>query len=347
MTARSKLLSLFLVLSLQGCNLWDYLNIPERQPTVPQGNRGEARELLSSFLNARLADENEDKLRAYLNDEAWHDYQSGDLTLQAAPNREFVGYKIMEEADLTDGRYAFTVNLQLLDRSQPYGANITEDLIVSFNADEYRVASARLLKTVEVRGVGTDLLWVRREKGETTEVNLYRLAEFPPRLTPLGGTTELEAGRAGYTTVILNPENRRVAFGTTGTNGALAVLKWTGETPEPEQVTLEPLDLYYGQHVILQAFSPDSRYLAVEIRSTAGTDRVEVYQVDEKNRLNFHLDQAFPVDEYNVSFRQWEPDSKAFLIRVSAGVETTGAEEKMGTWRINVLTGEREKVIGG
>src|SRR5690606_14806197 len=142
-------------LSLQGCNLWDYLNIPERQPTVPQGNRGEARELLSSFLNARLADENEDKLRAYLTDEAWHDYQSGDLTLQAAPNREFVGYKIMEEADLTDGRYAFTVNLQLLDRSQPYGANITEDLIVSFNADEYRVASARLLKTVEVRGVGT------------------------------------------------------------------------------------------------------------------------------------------------------------------------------------------------
>lgn len=347
MTARYTLLSLFLVFSLQGCNLWDYLNIPERQPTVPQGNRGEARELLHSFMNARLADENEDKLRAYLTDEAWNDYQGTDLTLRAEANQEFVGYKIMEESDLTGGRYAFTTNLQTLDRSQPYGANITEDLIVRFNNDEYRIASARPLKTVEVRAVGTDLIWVRREKEETKEVKLFNLQDFPPRLTPLGGTTELEAGRAGYATAILNPENRRVAFGTTGTHGALAVLKWTGETPDPEQVTLEPLDLYYGQHTILQAFSPDARYLAVEIRSTAGTDRVEVYQVDEKNRLNFHLEQAFPVGEYNVSFRQWEPDSKAFLIRVSAGVQTNGDEAKMGTWRINVQTGEREKVIGG
>ncbi|NLM36646.1 MAG: hypothetical protein GX202_00785 [Firmicutes bacterium] len=347
MIARYKLLSLFLAFSLQGCNIWDYLNIPERQPTVPQGNRNEARELLHSFMNARLADENEDKLRAYLTDEAWNDFQSADLTLRAEANQEFVGYKIMEESDLSEGRYAFTTSLQLLDRSRPYGANLTEDLIVSFNADEYRISSVRLLNTVEVQGVGTDLIWVGREKEETKEVGLYNLQAFPPRLTPLGGTAELEAGRAGYAAVVLNPENRRVAFGTTGTHGALAVLKWDGATPDPEQVTLEPLDVFYGQHTILQAFSPDTRYLAVEIRSTAGTDRVEVYQVDEKNRLNFHFEQAFPVGEYNVSFRQWEPDSKAFLIRVGPGVQATGDEEKMGTWRINVQTGEREKVVGG
>jgi hypothetical protein len=147
--------------------------------------------------------------------------------------------------------------------------------------------------------------------------------------------------------VVLNPDNRRAAFGTTGTHGALGILKWTGATPDPDQVELTPVDVYYGEHAILLSFSPDSRYLAVEIRSTAGTDRVEVYQVGEKNKLNFRLDQAFPAGKYNVSFRQWEPDSKALLFRVSAGVNPPEDEEPMGTWRLNVQTGEREKVIGG
>ncbi len=341
------MLSLLLILSFQGCSLWDYLEPPERQPEAPQGNRTEARELLNSYLNARLADESEENLRAYLTEEAWNDYQDGNLNLRAENKQEFVGYKVMEESDLTEGKFGFTTNLQLTEREQPRAVNVTEDLIVSFSNDEYRVSSARLLKTEEIRVVGSDLIWVSREKGEENEEMLFNLQAFPARLASLGGSTELETGRAGYTTLVLNPEGRRVAFGTTGTNGALGILSWTGETPDPDQVQLTPVDVYYGEHTNLLSFSPDSRYLAVEIRSTAGTDRVEVYQVGEKNKLNFQLDQAFPAGQYNVSFRQWEPDSKALLLRVSAGVQPTGDEERMGTWRLNIQTGEREKVIGG
>ena len=347
MTASYKVLSLLLVLSFQGCNLWDYLKTPERQPEPPQGNRAEARELLNSYLNARLAGESEENLRAYLTAEAWHDYQGGNLTLRAANEEEFVGYKVMEEADLTEGRFGFTTSLQLVERERPYTVNLTEDLIVSFSDDEYRVSTARLVKTEELRGAGTELIWAGREKEEKKEIRLFNLEDFPARLRPLDGATELETGRAGYTTLVLNPEGRRAAFGTTGTHGALGILSWTGETPGSGDVQLTPVDVYYGEHPILLAFSPDSRYLAVEIRSTAGTDRVEVYQAGEKNKLNFGLDQAFPAGKYNVSFRQWEPESNALLIRVSAGVQPAGDEAKMGTWRVNILTGEREKVIGG
>lgn len=347
MTASYKVLSLLLVLSFQGCNLWDYLKTPERQPEPPQGNRAEARELLNSYLNARLAGESEENLRAYLTAEAWHDYQGGDLTLRAEHEEEFVGYKVMEEADLAEGRFAFTTNLQLVERGKPHAVNLTEDLIVRFSDDEYRISAARLLKTEEIRGAGPELIWASREQEEKKEAKLFHLEAFPARLTPLGGSAELETGRAGYTTLVLNPEGRRAAFGTAGTHGALGILSWSGATPDAEQVELTPVDVYYGEHPILLAFSPDSRYLAVEIRSTAGTDRIEVYQVGEKNKLNFQLDQAFPAGLYNVSFRQWEPDSKALLFRVSTGVQPTGDEEKMGTWRLNILTGEREKVIGG
>ncbi|NLY91791.1 MAG: hypothetical protein GX081_09360 [Firmicutes bacterium] len=347
MTAGYKMLSLLLVLSFQGCNLWDYLKTPERQPEVPRGNRTEARELLNSYLNARLAGESEENLRAYLTAEAWNDYQGGELTLRAENKQEFVGYKVMDESDLAEGKFGFTTNLQLVEREQPRAANLTEDLIVSFEEDEYRVSSARLLKTEEIRGVGSDLIWISREKEKENEAKLFNLQAFPARLTPLGSSTELETGRAGYASLVLNPEGRRAAFGTTGTHGALGILSWTGETPGSDQVQLTPVDVYYGEHPIILAFSPDSRYLAVEIRSTAGTDRVEVYQVGERNKLNFQLDQAFPAGQYNVSFRQWEPDGKGLLLRVSAGVQPTGDEEKMGTWRLNIHTGEREKVIGG
>ncbi|HBR29543.1 MAG TPA: hypothetical protein DD789_08930 [Firmicutes bacterium] len=347
MTAGYKMLSLFLVLSFQGCNLWDYLSPPEREPVAPQGSRMEARELLYSYMNARLADESEENLRGYLTEEAWNDYQSGDLNLRAGANREFIGYKIMDESDLAEGRFAFATNLQEIDRTQPQAANITEDLIVSFSDEEYRISSARPLKIVELKGQGHDLIWVSRAEGRENEVKLFNLQDFPEWMSSTGRELQLEAGRAGYATVILNPENRRAALGTTGTHGALGLLSWTGETPDPEQVELTPVDVFYGEHTNLLAFSPDTRYLATEIRSTVGTDRVDVYQVSEANKLNFQLNQAFPPEQYNVSFVRWEPDSKGLLLRVSAGVKQSGEEDKMGTWRLNVQTGEREKVIGG
>jgi hypothetical protein len=307
----------------------------------------EARELLYSYLNARLADESEENLRGYLTDEAWNDYQSGALNLRAGTNREFVGYKIMDEADLTEGRFAFVTNLQEVDQNQPEATNIVEDLIVSFSDDEYRVSSARPLKKVELKGEGPELIWVSHAAERENKVTLFNLQDFPERMGSTGREHQLEAGRAGYATVVLNPENRRVALGTTGTHGALGILNWTGETPTPEQVELTPVDVFYGEHTNRLAFSPDTRYLATEIRSTVGTDRVDVYQVSEVNKLNFQLNQAFPPEQYNVSFVRWEPDSKGLLLRVSAGVKQSGDEAKMGTWRLNVQTGEREKVIGG
>ena len=349
MTVALKILPLFLVLSFQGCNLWDYLKPPSREPALPQGSRTEARELLYSYLNSRVVGESTENLRAYLTEEAWNDYRSGNLTLQSGNSKEFVGYKILDETDLSGGRYAFTTVMQGVDRVRPQAENTTEDLIVSFSNDEYRVSSARLLQTTTIRTVGEDLIWVGAgSEGKESEVKIFDLQDFPPRMAPIGGTNEQEfgVGRNGYSTVVLNPEGQRAAFGTSGTHGAMAVLTWEGKIPAPGRVKLIPLDLFYGGRVKLLSFSPDSKYLATEIASPAGTDRVEIYRSDQRNKLNFQLEQAFPIEQYHISFQHWEVNSKSILLRVTSGPEQTGVEEKLGTWRINIQTGEREKVIG-
>lgn len=349
MTAGLKILPLFLALSLQGCNLWDYFQPPAREPVVPQGNRSEARELLYSYLNSRLAEENTENLRAYLTDEAWNDYQSGQLALRAKNDEEFVGYKIMEESDLSGGRYAFTTVIQSVTRDLPQAENMTEDLMISFSSDEYRISSARLLETTKIRTQGTELIWEGLgADNKESEVKVFNLQDFPAQMRPIGGEEGLQfvLERNGYSTVVLNPEGEGAAFGTTGTHGALGVLTWGGKIPTPEKVKLTPIDLFYGGSVQLLSFSPDSRYIAAEIATAAGTDRVEVYRTDEQNKLNLQLNEAFPVEQYNSAFHHWEADSKYLVLRVTSGPQQTDAEEKLGTWRINIQTGEREKVIG-
>ncbi len=350
MLACLKILPLFLVLSFQfqGCNIWDYLQPPAREPVAPQGNRSEARELLTSYLTARLAGENTENLRDYLTEEAWNDYQSAQLSLRAEDEEQFVGYKIINEADLAGGRYAFTTVMQTVNRNRPQAENATEDLIVSFKNDEYRISSARLLERAELRAEGTDLIWEGVETGkEESTVKVFNLRDFPAQMRPIGGEEGIEfiLERSGYSAVVLHPEGKGAAFGTAGTHGALGVLSWDGKTPAPEKVKLTPLDLFYGGKVQLLAFSPDAQYIAAEIATPAGTDRVEVYRTDQRNKLNLQLKDAFPAEQYNTVFHHWEEDRNHLVLRVTAGSGQTGDPEIVGIWRINIQTGEREKVI--
>lgn len=350
MRACIKLLSMFLVLSLQGCNLWDYLKPPTREPAPPQGSRIEAQELLYSYLNSRLAGENTENLRAYLTEEAWNDYRSSKLSLQSNNNKEIVGYKILEQADLSNGRFAFTVSLQTADRTEPLAENTIEDLIVTFNNDEYRVSSARLLESTTIKGEAGELIWIKNPvEGKQKKADIFNLQELPAQMVPIGGTNgqEFGVGKEGYSTVILNPESQGLAFGTRGTHCAVALLNWEGKTALPEKVKLTPIDLLYGGRAKLLAFSPDSQYLMVESTTPAGTDRVFVYQTDARNKLNFNLDQDFPIEVYNINFSRWEVNSQSILIRVTSGPDQTRVDQgKLGTWVIKIESGKREKVIG-
>ncbi|NLW56346.1 MAG: hypothetical protein GX050_07015 [Firmicutes bacterium] len=347
MIAGLKILPLFLILSFQGCNLWDYLQPPNREPVTPPGNRSEARELLSSYLTARLSGENTENLRDYLTDEAWNDYQSTRLSLRSENEEQFVGYKILDETDLAGGRYAFTTVMQAVSRARPQAKNTTEDLIISFRNDEYRISSARLLGVTKIRAEGTDLIWegVGADNRESA-VKVFNLQDFPAQMRPIGGEEGIEfiLERSGYSAVVLHPEGEGAAFGTTGTHGALGVLTWGEKIPASEKVKLTPLDLFYGGRVQLLSFSPDAQYIAVEIATAAGTDRVEVYRTDQRNKLNLQLNEAFPAEQYNTAFHHWDA-ARHLVLRVTSGPGQTGDAEKVGIWRINIQTGEREKVI--
>lgn len=352
MRINPKILSIFLVFSLQGCTLWDYLKPPEREVVPPQGNLGEARELLHSFLQARIAGESEDRLRAYLTEEAWNDYKGGKLTLQSTEDEQLVGYKIRNESELTEGRFAFTAVLQKVIPQPPAAENIAEDIIVSFREEEYRISSARFLEKTKVEARNGDLVLSGLEDDEPQQVTVFNIKNLPAEMTPLGAGPEIKfgVGREGYSTVVLNPDNRGAAFGSRGTHGIIALLNWDEKVfteNQGKEVKLTPVDLAFEGSAKLMAFSPDSKYLAVEMQEATGNSRVRIYRTGEIKRMVPELNQAFPPEDYSIFLNRWEPDGKTVLLRINAGQGGREIDrQKLGTWAVNVETGEREKIVG-
>jgi len=347
----SKLLSLFLLfLSLSGCTLWDYLKPPEREVAPSRGKLEEGRELVHSFMQARLAGEAEDYMRAFLTEEAWHDYQGKEFVLKSTNNQELVGYKLTDESELSQGRFAFTVLVQVVE-AEPVGArNTKEDIIVRYSEDEYRISSARLAEENLIQAAEDKVVWRGADKdGQEREAVLITLSDLPADLVPIGGREEerFGVGRDAFSSIVLYPDNKGLAFGTTGTHSLIATVTWDQLPPvREEQRELIPIDLVFEGTINLVVVSPDGKHVAIETGEASGSSRMRVYRTDERNRLTLGLDEAFPPAQYEVKFNRWEQDGGSLVTRVNAMAEATGVDQnKLGTWEINIKTGEREKIV--
>jgi hypothetical protein len=343
-------LSCMLLPLLPGCTLWDYLKPPEREAAPARGNLEEARELVHSFMQARIAGETEDYMRAFLTEEGWRDYQRRDFILKSTNSQELVGYKVIEESDLTEARYGFTIVVQEVDLDTVGAQNIQENIIVRYDNDEYRVSSARFVEKNLTQVKGDTLVWRRvTAEGQEEETPIVRLTELPTESPPIGGTPDqkLAVGRAAFSTVVLFPNNKGLAFSTSGGHSLIAIHKWTA-LPRKEEETGEliPLDLVINGETDLMAISPSAEHLAVETREAAGGSIIRVYRTDGRNRLNLGLDEAFPQDKYEVKFNRWEPNGDGLIVRVNARPGAADPNQNtLGTWEINIKTGEREKII--
>lgn len=331
-----------LVFFLQGCPLWEYLEPPAPAPDGPRGELSEAREVIYSFLHARIAGEPEEELRAYLTSEAWNDYRENGLALQAAGSPGFVACRIQDESVLTDGRFGFTVLMQEVVADPLRAENHTEDLIVSFDEEEYRISSARLLKRTRVRAEEAVLTWEREENGKKRETRLITLTDLPPE------TEGQRVGREAYSTLILSPLEKGMAFGTRGENGLVALLNWEESGPAAEN-PFHPVALLPGGAADLLIYSPDGRYLAVETEDQEGSRGIAVYEPGgEREEVALDLEEDFPLDLYTLALRRWEPQGKRILIRVDPRREGGEADQgKLGTWSVAIPSGEKEKLLGG
>lgn len=341
-TGVSKIPLLFLAFFLQGCPLWEYLEPPAQEPGGPQGELGEAREVVYSFLHSRIAGEPEEDLRAYLTSEAWNDYRESDLTLRATANPGFVACRIQDESVLTEGRFGFTVLMQEVVAEPLRTENAVEDLIVSFDEEEYRISSARLLRRTRVRAEEAVLEWNRSEEGKNRETRLVTLNDLPSEME---GQT---VGREAYSTLILSPLEKGMAFGTQGENGLVALLNWEESGPATENPFL-PVVLLPGGTADLMIYSPDGQYLAVETEDQEENRGIVVYATsDEREEVTLDLAEDFPQNLYTLALRRWEPQSKRILIRVDPRWETGEVDQgKLGTWSVEIPTGEKEKLLGG
>jgi hypothetical protein len=301
------------------------------------GNLEEARELVRSFLDARIAGAGEDELEEYMTDEAEGDFQGrSGLTLTGSAEAPLLGYKISSESQVTTGEFGFSVAIQSSYTNRPAAENVREDLIVRSEGGEYRISSTRFLGRSSLRVEEGGLVW-QDEKNKTSR--LLQLKDLPAEFSPIGAEGEkYGTGREGFATLAIRPDNKEVAFGTWGTHGLVGVVPTDGKG------AFTVLDLLFEAQARLLVYSPDGAFLAVEEAAPTGSTRIRVYEVQDKRLMDLGFSTAFPPDRYHLNISRWESDGKTLLIRVNRFSEEAEAD-KLGLWAVEVESGERQKVI--
>lgn len=320
-----------------GCNLLGPTKMQKQVTPLPEvGRLEDARELLRSYMEARIAGTESNELSKYLTEEARNDYQGrSGLSLSGSMEAPFFGYRIYNSSKVEPGEFGFSVAIQSSYMSRPMAENLREDLLVRIRNNIYQIASARYLGSSQARAEAGELRW----KKEGEQRSLMQLKDLPKEFSPIGSKGErFGVGRDSFLALAIRPDDGEVAFATAGTHGLIGTVS-VKETP-----VVNALDLIVEGSVKLMVYSPNSKYLAVEESAPSGSSRVRVYIPQTKRRLDLNLDTAFPPDQYYLNISVWEPDSKNLLIRVNR-FSTKANEERLGTWSVNVETGDREKII--
>jgi hypothetical protein len=344
MSTRTVFLSGFLLIILEllflsgtGCNLF----APQRQdrritPGEKAGRMEDAQELVRSYMDARLAEVGEEELNAYLTDEARGDYQGrSGMTLTGTAEVPLLGYRIFESSKVTPGEFGFSTAIQTSATNRPEAENLREDIIVRVIEEEYRVSSSRFLGRSSVRVRQSALIW---EKDNITRT-LMSLNDLPAEFSPVGSKgARFGAGREGFTTLAIRPDDKEVAFATWGTHGLIGVVSTTQQAPPTV------LDLLFESQAKLMAYSPTGDYLAVEEAAPTGSSRLRVYRIHGRRLVDLGLTQAFPPDRYHLNISRWESDGKTLLVRVNR-FNQDAVDDRLGTWAIDVESGDRQKII--
>lgn len=309
----------------------------ENTPAPESGRMEGARELVRSFLDARLAGTGEDELNEYLTQEARGDFRGrSGISLTGSAETPLLGYRIISSSQVTPGEFGFSAAIQSGFTNRPAAENVREDLLVRNVAGEYRISSTRFLGRTSLRVQEAGLVW-QDEKNKT--INLLQLKDLPEEFSPIGAKGErFGAGREGFTTLAIRPDNKEAAFGTWGVHGLVGVVE------AAENATPVILDLLTEAQAKLLVYSPNGAYLAVEEAAPTGSTRIRVYKIQGRRLMDMGLNVTFPPDRYHLNISRWENDSKTLLLRVNR-FNQDAVEDRLGTWAVEVETGERQKII--
>lgn len=177
-------------------------------------------------------------------------------------------------------------------------------------------------------------------------LRLIRLQDLPETFTPQGAGKDVSfgVGKDHFTAIALAPGGDRVAFGSMGVHGFLAVV----DAPAGSNTGghLFPLDLGFETAYKQLLWSPGGRYLAVLAAPPSGADATLVYDVSAGTRLDSgfqEMEQMFPTPDYSLTPVRWESGA-SLRVRVAAGVSGNHDPARLGDWLLVVSTGSITRI---
>lgn len=219
---------------------------------------------------------------------------------------------------------------------KPRMTALTAEVPIQVEVSGRRSATARLATLVlsieSRRGVGRILALrqpgslVAAGKGASllagparNPVEVLSATRLPVMFAPAGAPEGVAfgVGRDRFNALAISPDSRRIGFVTPGVHAFMGVLDLGTRKARG-------IDLFFEGGGNLLAFSPDGRYLAVEVATAAGSDRTFIYDWAAGRRVGPDLAGRFPIESHHVRLESWDSRNNLRVIVSGAQGQTTG-----------------------
>lgn len=191
-----------------------------------------------------------------------------------------------------------------------------------------RILALRQSGSLAATGKGASLL----AGPARNPVEVFSATQLPVMFTPAGAPQGVAfgVGRDRFSALAISPDSKRVGFVTPGVHAFLGVLDLGTRKARG-------IDLFFEGGGNLLAFSPDGRYLAVEVATAAGSDRTFIYDWAAGQRVGPDLAGRFPIESYHVRLEGW--DSRNTLWVVVSGAQGRAGDVGGRRWALDPRRG--------
>jgi WD40 repeat protein len=238
------------------------------------------------------------------------------------------GYKIgpMEEKG---GKLEGSATLFMVYTGRPYFSADESKFEILKEKGSYAIDKIEKSKSMEISEKEKAL--VMREEGDVKGKEIVKLDELPEFAAPQGASPDKKftIGRDAFGPIAMDPESKKLALSTTGTNPTLLLMD-----VEKKQIT--PLDLYFDNQVQSVSWSQDGKYLSVEMSGRSGTGFLYIYDAEKESLVDDPMKDALKASKFTISNAYWISGSELVFNASGIGKLGSGDEKKAGSYKFDV-----------
>lgn len=296
-----------------------------------------AREFMDNYMRYMMRGNNA-ALKSFYSDEIKEKTSSAPEITNPGP----VGFKL-EEGEENDERMEFTAHIYSASTDTPYYSDDTYKYTLKLEEGKILIDKIEKDKTTEIFTKGNTLY--KREGDKVKGEALLTLDDFPLFSSTKGGSEEkYSVPRDSFGPCAITPDGKSFIVSSSGDGNSFIAAVEVKDTQETlnlqggedgmggggkggkgqqggqeqgqeqkgseKEISLKPIDLYLDTKITGISFAPNGKMIAVEVVTSNGLTRVNIYKGKEWEQVKSYMDKHFAKDRFSIKKPYFIEDNK-------------------------------------